>query len=416
MKDLNPIFRKFCFLFKACLPVLLFCYLEVATSFLYSQSTPIPEPVEVDFLFHYYEQEGIHSAVTGGLGTEELRDASSTVIVTVPMDSVSQLALQANFNTYTSASTDKIDSRVSSASSKDNRAAIYADYSRRDTSGRQEWGLGAGASIESDYLSTSLSAHWRKTAEDGNREISLASKLYLDTWIVYLPEELRAPGLAGVPTDKRRSFSLSATYRQVFSRRLHATLTGEVVVQQGLLSTPFHRVYFQQTILPDIESLPGWRIKYPIGVRLNYYAADWLILRTYNRIYHDSFDILAYTLNLESPIKLSRFLSVYPFYRFHTQTAARFFKPYGLHEKTATHFTSDYDLSSFISNKYGIGIHYSPISGIGRMNLTPLKRAKQTPMSGMLIFESLSLRYGRYVRNDGLNSYVISGELGFLLH
>lgn len=415
MKDLSLIFRASCLFVKTSLFVLLFCYLELTSAFLYSQSTSKLDPVDIDFLFHYYEQEGIHSAVTGGLGTEELRDVSSTVIVTVSMDSVSQLALQANFNNYTSASTDKIDTRMSSASYKDNRAAIYADYSWSDTSGRQEWGLGAGASIESDYLSTSLSAHWRKATKDGNRELSLSSKLYLDTWIVYLPEELRAPGLAGVPTDKRRSFSLSATYRQVFNRRLHATLTGEVVVQQGLLSTPFHRVYFQQTALPNIEHLPGWRIKYPIGVRLNYYAADWLILRTYNRIYHDSFNILAYTLNLESPIKLGRFLSVYPFYRFHTQTAARFFKPYGQHEKTATHFTSDYDLSAFNSNKYGIGIHYSPVLGIGRMNLTPMKSGI-APMSGMLIFESIALRYGRYVRNDGLSSYVISGELGFLLH
>ena len=39
------------------------------------------ESVEVDLLMSYYEQEGTHAAVTGGLGNEYLTDYNPTVVV-----------------------------------------------------------------------------------------------------------------------------------------------------------------------------------------------------------------------------------------------------------------------------------------------------------------------------------------------
>lgn len=385
------------------------CFLRFGTLPLFAQADPpkasLP-PVDVDFLFHYYEQEGIHSAVTGGTGTEELRDISSVIVVNVPMDSVSRLLIQSHFNNYSSASTDKIDTRVSSASAKDNRAALQFTYSRQDSSGRKEWGVGAGASIESDYISTSLSGHWRRSSADDNQEISLSANLFLDTWIVYYPEELRGPGLAAVDTDKRRSLALAATYRQVVNPRLHFALTAEWAIQQGLLSTPFHRVYFQGESLPRIEKMPGWRLKFPLGLRLNYSLSDRAIVRTYQRLYYDTFDVRAYTADIETPVRLTRFFAVYPFYRYHRQSAARFFQPYSQHQTDASWYTSDYDLSAFQSHKYGVGLHFSPVYGIGRIRLGSKK--------GLLKMEEISLRYGQYRRSDGLRSFVISGEMGFL--
>ena len=44
------------------------------------------ESVEVDLLMSYYEQEGTHAAVTGGLGNEYLTDYNPTVVVRIPMN------------------------------------------------------------------------------------------------------------------------------------------------------------------------------------------------------------------------------------------------------------------------------------------------------------------------------------------
>ncbi|MEM6803700.1 MAG: hypothetical protein AAF696_20010, partial [Bacteroidota bacterium] len=77
--------------------------------------------VDVNFLFNYYKQDGIHAAVTGGKGTEELEDQDVSMIVIVPLDTLTNLDVKVGFNHYSSASTDRIDSRLSTASAKDNR-------------------------------------------------------------------------------------------------------------------------------------------------------------------------------------------------------------------------------------------------------------------------------------------------------
>ena len=96
---------------------------------------------------------------------------------------------------------------------------------------------------------------------------------------------------------------------------------------EGLLSTPFHRVYFSDQELPDIERLPESRLKIPLALRLNYKASDNLIVRTYYRYYSDDFGIQAHTFNLELPIYLSDVWTISPFYRYHTQSGSKYFLP-----------------------------------------------------------------------------------------
>ena len=43
------------------------------------------DAVEVDVLMSYYEQEGTHAAVTGGLGNEYLTDYSPSIVVRMPL-------------------------------------------------------------------------------------------------------------------------------------------------------------------------------------------------------------------------------------------------------------------------------------------------------------------------------------------
>ena len=118
-------------------------------------SLSAPLPVDVNFLFNYYEQEGDHSAVTGGIGTQELKDREARITALIPLDSSTRIQVQAHINNYTSASTDRIDSRLSSASLKDNHATIILGYEQQHLVKGYTWGVSAGYGIESDYISSS---------------------------------------------------------------------------------------------------------------------------------------------------------------------------------------------------------------------------------------------------------------------
>lgn len=363
------------------------------------------EGVEVNFLFTYYEQDGNHSAVTGGTGTEELQDIASKIIVNIPLDSVTLLAINTGLSHYSSASTDKIDFRVSSASSDDFHAYFNVGFTKEIPDKHSSYGFYFGGSIESDYISTSLGGQWSKSSADENRNIQLTATAFFDRIALYLPVELRRNADALPDIDQRQTYQLSAIYSHVLNQRIQASLLGEVIYQRGLLSTPFHRVYFFNDESLKNEKLPANRFKIPVGIRLNYFMTDFLLLRSFYRYYYDNFGIHAHTANLEAPLKISHFITLYPFYRYHNQTAARYFRPYQSHNINEDYYTSDYDLSAFHSHYAGMGIRYAPLWGIGRFQLPWTKN--------LTLFKSIELRYGNYWRSDGLNAFMLSLDLGF---
>lgn len=367
---------------------------------------PKNEATEIDFLFSYYDQEGNHSAVTGGQGTEELSDYSSIILVNIPLDSASQLGINAGINYYSSASTDRIDPDISSASAHDIRGQLYLTYTRKDLRRKQDYSFTVGGSSESDYLSASLGASWSDESKDGNRLFSADLQVFFDRWLLIFPDELRDnPEATRLPTDRRNSYSLSLSYTQVLSKRLQASILGDFVLQQGLLSTPFHRVYFRNSNDVQIERLPEHRFKLPLGLRLNYFLNDFTILRFFYRYYWDSFELQAHTLSLEVPLKLGLAFTMYPFYRFHTQNQARYFQPFAQHDVNDRFHTSDFDLSAFDSHKFGLGFRYEPLYGLGRFRLFSKKK--------VTMFKSLELRYANYQRGDGLSAHVVSAFMSF---
>src|SRR4051812_30606727 len=81
---------------------------------------------EVNFVSGYYTQDGNNSAVTGGIGTEQLTDFANTIelklIKTDRKDRTHHWSLEMGIDNYTSASSDKIDpNTLSSASHSDTR-------------------------------------------------------------------------------------------------------------------------------------------------------------------------------------------------------------------------------------------------------------------------------------------------------
>ncbi len=362
-------------------------------------------PIDVNFLFAYYEQDGDHSPVTGGIGTEYLTDNAMQTVVNVPLDSISDLNVSHHINRYSSASTDNINKKISSASSKDFRTQLYINYGQKKKAKHKSYGFFMGGSLESDYLSTGFGGKWAKASKNENREINIKLQIMLDRWLIIIPNELRLTENINIHTNRRNSYSFSINYSQVLHKRLQGSISSNIVYQSGLLSTPFHRVYFKDKKNPSIECFPRERVKFPIGFRLNYFLKDFMVFRSYYRFYYDSFHIQGHTYQVDSPISIFPFFKIIPFYRYHTQSSAFFFAPYKEHSFNAVFYTSDRDLSNVSSQKIGVGFSYSPLYGFFRHHLR--KRIN--------LLRKIDFRYARYYRSDGLESWIATLGLQFII-
>lgn len=170
----------------------------------------------------------------------------------------------------------------------------------------------------------------------------------------------------------------------------------DLIYQQGFLGLPFHRVYFTDNSL-HIENLPDTRLKIPLGIRANYFIGDKVIVRSFYRYYHDDWGLTAHTIDLETPIKITPFFSIAPFYRYYNQTAIKYFAPYQSHKLTDQYYTSNYDLSKFNSNFFGAGFRIAPPKGV----------------FGHKHINMLELRYGHYTKTNGMHSDIVSLHLKF---
>ncbi|MFM6915113.1 MAG: DUF3570 domain-containing protein [Aquirufa sp.] len=191
--------------------------------------------------------------------------------------------------------------------------------------------------------------------------------------------------MRGIEYKPRNSFNASFGLSQVINQRLQVMAIIEPSYQEGLLSTPFHRVYFTNGN-ETLEKLPGTRFKLPIGLRLSYFMGDQTVIRAFYRAYVDDWGMTAHTANLEVPFKVTPFFSISPFYRFNAQTAVKYFKPYAEHLTSESFYTSDYDLSAFTSQFVGAGLRLATPGGI----------------LGIPNWNSLEVRYGYYSRSNGM--------------
>ena len=360
-------------------------------------------PVDVNILFNYYTQDGSHSAVTGGTGAEELTDYDTRIVVYIPVDSASRLSAEAGFNTYTSASTDRIDSRMSSASSSDIRAAVQLGWEQEEPATKRAYSWGMGGSVESDYLSVNIGGSYYRPLKGGQSALFVDAQAFLGRWVLYFPEELRDTVQPFITTDRRFSYHLNLQYQRIVNRRMNFALSSGLSYQHGLLSTPFHRVYFPEEELPRIERLPARRWQWPVSLRWHYYAGNGVITRFFYRYYLDGFGIHAHSLELELPVKFSPAFTLTPVYRYYRQSASAYFRPYLSHRPDALFYTSDYDLSAFESHKIGLGMRFTLF---WRWRLLERKR------SGAL--NSIALRIAHYRRSDGLKAWMGSMLWGWV--
>lgn len=379
---------------------------------------------EINLVSNYYEQDGNNSAVTGGIGTEKLNNIGNSLDLKLSfIDRRRRLhTITGDFNIdhYTSASSDNIDPRtISGASRSDTHIYPSLSWSVKNEATHTTKGLSLSYSTEWDYESYGVNFNFSKSSRNNNREVSVKGGVFLDNWWVILPIEFRelvpttttttvntvtsasgggrrpsrgqtqvttvSAASSNYSTKPRNSYNLALSLSQVINKNLQVLLVVEPSYQQGLLSTPYHRVYFSNGV-EAVERLPGSRLKLPIGIRASYFIGDRYIVRGFYRFYTDDWGMTANTFNLEGSVKITPFTSISPFYRFHQQSAVRYFRPYGKQAANAAYYTSDYDISDFNSHFVGLGIRLAPPNGI----------------LGIKFWNNLEVRYGHYLRTTGM--------------
>lgn len=358
---------------------------------------------EANLVSSYYMQNGDHSAVTGGIGSEKLTDIANVFDVKlIRYDKKLRkhsLGIELGIDHYTSASSDKIDLKAnSSASHADTRIYPSVNWNVENETRGTSFGIGLSSSSEFDYQSFGANISFSQKSKNKNGEFTAKFQTYLDQVKLVLPVELRVNPNSkdDYGTSARNTFAGSLSYSQIINKNFQAIFLADVIEQKGYLGLPFHRVYFNDGTVHQ-ENLPDSRFKIPLGVRASYFLGDKFIIRAYYRFYTDDWGLRSHTANIEIPIKISPFLSISPFYRFYNQTAVRYFGPYQEHSVQDGYYTSNYDLSSFNSNFLGAGFRIAPrrgVFGISRLNM----------------FE---LRFGHYLKNTGLNANIISMNLKF---
>jgi hypothetical protein len=361
---------------------------------------------EVNFISSVYHQNGDNSAVTGGIGTEKLTDIANVIDVSLyKYDKKLRkqtYTFELGVDHYTSASSDMIDLKAnSSASSSDNRIYPSVSWSRENEVKGTTIGAGVSSSTEFDYQSFGGNISFSKKTKNKNGEFTAKFQTFLDQVKLVMPVELRTNYNGNSHGEKygssaRNTFAGSLQYSQIVNQRLQVAFLLDGVSQQGYLSLPFHRVYFKDGTVHQ-ENMPSTRLKLPVGFRANYFLGDKVIIRTYYRFYTDDWGLTAHTANIEMPVKVTPFFSISPFYRFYSQTATKYFAPYETHTAADQYYTSNYDLSKFTSNFYGVGFRIAPPKGV----------------FGMEHFSMLELRYGHYSRSNNLNSDIVSLNLKF---
>lgn len=351
----------------------------------------------------------------------------------------------------------------SGASKSDTWVGANATYNHSSDDRNFIWGGHLSFSNEYDYSSFGFGGSVAKLFNEKNTELNIGAQVYLDTWKPMYPTELDSYIEAGgdlnksffynvdifnqngniidksgnpltnwtpenfsLITDKKRnSYSVSVSLSQILSKKAQGALFFDIVQQNGWLSNPMQRVYFKDKdnyyignpesipiytskentnvfhLADDIEKLPDTRFKVPLGFRFNYFINEFITLRTYYRYYFDDWGVNSHTANIEVPIKINDKFTLYPSFRYYTQTAADYFAPYNENLSTDTYYTSDYDLSKFDANQYGFGVSYTDIFTKAHLWNFGIK--------------NVDLRFHQYDRSNGLSAWIVSGAIKFVM-
>ena len=349
-----------------------------------------------------YFQEGNNSAVTGGIGTERLQVYSNSFQLKHQFRNRNTIHWTAGIDVITSESTDNIDFDVSSESSKDAHGYTNIAFSTKFDKSETYFSFGSGVSLESDYFSIPISIALTHQNRDRTRNWFIGIESYFDdlrwgrldidykrpAFLIY-PEELRTQ--EWFDQFWRYTNKLSFSFEQVVDTRSVFGLSGIIDYQRGLLSTPFHRVYFTDETVA-VERLPNQRVRFPLAFQYNRFIGATSILKSTIGISLDNFGIISESLELEWVTIIDPSFAIRIFGRVYNQSGSKYFAAFGEHKPEAEFYTSDYDLSSMSSFKIGAGMKWS-------LNSDPAKK---------WTFDKIEFRYAFYKRSNQLSAHILS--------
>lgn len=401
----------------------------------------VKAPVKLSLLSNYYGQNGERSAVNGGKGSQELHSYTNEIYLTLPIKKRLAFRLNIGVDEFTSASYLEIDKYRTSASSGGSGVSVdetrnYGGIGVDLKTKKKNFTLSPyfGVSEEYDVSSKTYGLSGAHKNDSTGAIFTIKANVIVDKWMLIYPGEFRitdeldassgasdkgtkiSPNTTPIPltaktvlkdgrtygVDNRLTTAITTNYAFYINKRMNGLLGIDGIVQQGLLSTPFYRVYFNDGIVHEysktarVENLPNQRTKLALYGRYNYFFNKKMILRTGARLYSDNWGVKAFSVNLAVPIKVLPWISVMPFYSFHTQSASNYFAGYGHHEVSEEFYTSDFDLANVYSNKWGASVRI-------------------ISFNDFLNIKSFDLRYAHYRRSDGLKGNTISAELQFAL-
>ena len=422
------------------------------------------ESTEIDVLTSFYSQDGDNAAVAGGRGTEELKNYTSTVVVSVPISEDEVLTIDAGISIYTSASSSNINpfgqfggddddedhhaksgassapkanpfNASSGASESDVWKSVTATYSHSSDDRNDVVTASMGVAAEYDYFSLNFGGSYTRLFNEQNTSFGVKSNVFIDKWKAIYPTELRSfekggsglkhpyfknrtitgnanynPKFSKFDNENRRTYALGITFSQVLHQNLQFSVSSDYTYQDGLLSTPFQRVYFadvansyidQFQLADDVERLPSGRHKWAIGSRVHWFLNEYIVLRSFYRYYADQWGIKSNTASLELPLKLLDNITIYPSYRFYNQSAADYFRPYEKALSTERYYTSDFDLSKYKSDQYGFGVGYTD----------PFAETKVWRFG----LKSVDVKAYKYDRDSSFGFYMITAGVKFVM-
>ncbi|MDC6364909.1 MULTISPECIES: DUF3570 domain-containing protein [Flavobacteriaceae] len=360
---------------------------------------------EVELLYDHYIQDGDNSAVTGGEGTERLIVYGPTFNYKKKFGK-NGLDFQLGVDVISSASTDNIDRIMSSASRLDTRTYSNMHYTRYFEKSKMSISVGLSGSIESDYFSIGKFLGFAKTSKNDMRTYTAQLQIFNDDlrWGRLDDGFLQSPQFLIYPVElrfqewydeyRRDSYNLNLGFTQVANRRNTIGLFSALSYQKGLLATPFHRIFFSDDSRA-VEQFPNERNKAALSLKWNSFASNDIIFKNTIGGYIDNFGILGLTLDNETAIKLSPKWTLLPSLRYYVQRGSKYFAPLGEHDPDETYYTSDYDLSSIRSFRFGMGWRHWPTN---RKN------------KGLHLF---SVQYFYYSRSNGLRAHTLSTSFNF---
>lgn len=220
------------------------------------------ETTEIDMLYSLYHQDGEHSAVNGGIGSEKLVNGTPTIVISMPLNPNDVLTIDAGISAYTSASSSNINpwylvpsnytksgsiSNVTAASrgggtvvvpststatpvtyrtigtpwlestgasKRDVLKAVHADYSHSSKNRNIIMGSNVSFSKEFDYTSYGFGGNLTGLFNEKNTELGLKGTVFLDNWKPIYPTELHEYFINGANFQSLGYFKGIKVYNQ----------------------------------------------------------------------------------------------------------------------------------------------------------------------------------------------------------